>query len=549
MLTLDSLSLLLSKQNPTTASATLSQELRDMVGIGTIGVDKLHETLKSTEMKKNQENVAMGWTLMEINKIKEASEEASKFLQKEMDLENTYWEDVIKVQESGWSICKMPQDRSSLAVRFGFSESIPEFQRSGLAHMKRGEDGRVQLDVGALGRVPKRLRVTIEKDGKIVGQSALPAGTDEQTPLQARVLEARDTIFARELWHELVRESRQLLSYDVQLTDGVIICKTDSSYAIKLQLVDLQMFPSLDTSLSDNEFAESILMSLNLLLSYAHRYNELTRTRPMPPHISRSHGPQTYALLRPIIARLRLQRDIKSVTTYTGVLLKALKQAGLPASFTMQTPALTWEPSGGLASNRPNQAASAQSLILNLLQPQIFSLQVSYLPEISFAIRGKTLLYPVTVTQFSIQTSPDSKLSSICPPYKDGYKDATALKEYLYASTSQVLAAHYLNTIRASGSQLSGGPKPDEGQSKRQPDWNQTVRASHVRDFSRDGREIFFLVEPDEAECVLTTGFVNQKQDGTSEAKRWKWHSNMAEKSEEKKLDEVVDVIIEEMKL
>jgi mediator of RNA polymerase II transcription subunit 17 len=125
MLTLDFLSLLLSKQNPTQASVTLSQQLRDMVGIGTMGADKLHESLVTPEKAKDNEDLATGWTLMEINKTRDAAEEASAFLHREIEAESKYWEEVIAVQKAGWSICKVPQERHTLGVRFGFSEGKP----------------------------------------------------------------------------------------------------------------------------------------------------------------------------------------------------------------------------------------------------------------------------------------------------------------------------------------------------------------------------------------------------------------------------------------
>ena len=124
MLTLDSLSLLLSKQNPTQAGLTLSQQLRDMVGIGTIGADKLDDTNITPAKAKDDENVAMGWTLMEVNKTRDAAEEASQFLRREVEAESIYWDDVVKVHQAGWSICKVPQERHTLGVRFGFSEGM-----------------------------------------------------------------------------------------------------------------------------------------------------------------------------------------------------------------------------------------------------------------------------------------------------------------------------------------------------------------------------------------------------------------------------------------
>lgn len=122
LLTLDFLSLLLSKVNPTQASMTLSQQLREMVGIGTVGADKLDDSNITEERIKDQESTAVGRTLMEVNKNRDAAEKASTFLQRELAAEGKYWEEVMAVQKGGWSICKVPTERHSLGVRFGFSE-------------------------------------------------------------------------------------------------------------------------------------------------------------------------------------------------------------------------------------------------------------------------------------------------------------------------------------------------------------------------------------------------------------------------------------------
>ena len=122
MLTLDSLSLLLSKQAPTQASVTLSQQLRDMVGIGTLGADKLDEPSVSDDLTKKKEAVAVGWTLMEINSARAAAHSAAAFLEREVETESRYWHRLMSVKKAGWSICTVPHQRHTLAVRFGFPE-------------------------------------------------------------------------------------------------------------------------------------------------------------------------------------------------------------------------------------------------------------------------------------------------------------------------------------------------------------------------------------------------------------------------------------------
>lgn len=121
-LTLDFLSLLISKQNPTQAGVTLSQGLRDIAGIGTMGFDKLDDPTVSPAKAKDHEDVAVGWTIMKVNKTRDAAEEACKFLQKEIAAEGRYWDEIVAVQKNGWSISRVPKERHTLGVRFGFSE-------------------------------------------------------------------------------------------------------------------------------------------------------------------------------------------------------------------------------------------------------------------------------------------------------------------------------------------------------------------------------------------------------------------------------------------
>ncbi|KAF9781057.1 hypothetical protein IL306_014253, partial [Fusarium sp. DS 682] len=186
--------------------------------------------------------------------------------------------------------------------------------------MRRGDDGAVQLDCGRLGGVSERVVVTYERDGQVTGRSALPAETATDAPLEERVLEARNTIFSQELWHELTREARTLAAYNVKPNGSRLICDIDpaSKSRVILELVPLDSQASSDDSLPDNQIAETMSLALHTLLSYAHRQNELTRTRPIPPHIPRSKGQQTHALLRPIIARLMHLHNVQVVTKHIG---------------------------------------------------------------------------------------------------------------------------------------------------------------------------------------------------------------------------------------
>ncbi|UKZ82381.1 hypothetical protein TrVFT333_010169 [Trichoderma virens FT-333] len=468
LLTLDSMSLLLSKQNPTQAGLTLSQQLRDMVGIGTLGADRLNDSNSTPAKTKDQEAIAMGWTIMEINKTRDSAEEAAAFLEKEISAESKYWEDIISVRKAGWSVCKVPQERHTLGVRFGFSEAAPEFKNNGLAPMRRGDNSSTDLDFGRLGGVSEALVVTYERDGKIIGRSTTRSASEDGS-LESRVLEARNTIFSQELWHELTKESRSLAAYDVKPEGKKLTCQADDATKITFELLPLESCPSHDEHLPENGLAEKTSMVLHILLSYAHRYNELMRIRP-----------QSYALLRPILARTMYLKNIEESMQYVGALVKTLQKAGLPSSVILRT---TQASASDPNSRGPNQLSASQTLVRNLLQTQDFTLEITILPEISFIIRARAFSFPVTAT---VQT----------------------LGDYLRTVVVRVLTNHFV-TMLSSGTILHDEPAaPEESTS------SQAVNKNII--------DIHFSMEHEGEDAgELSLSLSSTAENGTSNT--WKW--------------------------
>lgn len=101
---------------------TLSQQLRDMVGIGTLGSTLVESSNITPAKTADDQTIATGWTLLDITKMVVAARKAQKMLEKEVELEESYWADVVSVTENGWSVCRLPQQRHTLGVRYGFSE-------------------------------------------------------------------------------------------------------------------------------------------------------------------------------------------------------------------------------------------------------------------------------------------------------------------------------------------------------------------------------------------------------------------------------------------
>jgi mediator of RNA polymerase II transcription subunit 17 len=122
MYALDFISLLLSKDQPVQASSTISPDLRNMISMGTLGADKLHTPRIRDAEKQDNKRVAKGWKIQNLNKAVDSILASAGRLEKEIERETKYWEQILAVSDAGWSLCRMPNERHILGVRFGFSE-------------------------------------------------------------------------------------------------------------------------------------------------------------------------------------------------------------------------------------------------------------------------------------------------------------------------------------------------------------------------------------------------------------------------------------------
>ena len=355
-----------------------------------------------------------------------------------------------------------------------------EFKNNGLAPMRRGEDGTVQLDLGRLGSVSERLVVTYERDGKVIGRSPIAPQPGRDAPLEARVLEARNSLFAQELWYELGREARILAAYNVRPQGSSLNYAIDDNTNMLVELVSLDSAPLPDDSLPYNSIAEALALTLHLLLSYSHRLNEYMRTRPIPPYVPRSRGQQAYTLLRPIIGRIACLHSIADSIRYVGGLVKSLSSAGLPASVILHTTRPTIPDSMPQMSNQ--QSTATQRFMRNVVQPPVYSLEVTLAPGITLTIFGRTFLSHFIATYYHVQLPASSPLEKVCPPHKDGYTDIASLADYLRTAVSRVLTHYFISKL------------PGDS-------WYTSISGSSIRHKEHDRWELRFALQ-DAEKCV-----------------------------------------------
>jgi mediator of RNA polymerase II transcription subunit 17 len=485
MFALDFVSLLLSKENPVQAVTTFSPGLRDMVGIGTLGATILEApTIISQRRVPDNKMVGIGKRLMDLTKAADAALAASKRLQREIMLETKYWSMVLGVSESGWQTFRLPHEPHTMGVKFGFSNTAPEFKNSGIAPMRRAKDGSVWLEHGTMARGSKRLQVKILDNGVVVGRSSLPRPLPLDAPLQDRVKEARDTVFAQELWHEINRESRADLGSLVRIADSTATYDLDPTRTVCVQLVTLgeEDEATPEHTGAQDAMANELCLILSLLLSNAHRANELKRSGP---GINQGSRPP-YSILRPLIAHYKYDQSVQRCAKSLSALISVLRSAGLAASLTMKEPPLT-PPAG-------NTTPASTSLANLLLKPPTVQFDLTITPASRIRIQLKPT--PVSGAVFSASLLPPlpqtpgasvNPLLALCPPSTEDYPDLDTLLAYLYRTIPCALTAAYYEIVFAVTAAAPPAAGADAGQSVIESTWAMDASSNGIVDLETGG--------------------------------------------------------------
>jgi mediator of RNA polymerase II transcription subunit 17, fungi type len=290
--------------------------------------------------------------------------------------------------------------------------------------------------------------VRVQVGGTETGSSPLPQPAAEDALIEALILQARNTIFSEELWHELNRETRTLGAFGVRSEDDTLIWPVSDTRNIILDLVPLSdSDQNISTSGPDNTLAEGILLSLNLLLSYAHRQNHHRRTQPPPPISSEKRRQLPYGLLRPLLNRLQHQEALLQIRHLFRTLCQVLKSASV-----------TPEPSYSMTQTIfPNNNVPIPEYTLSSLtdHPEVVATWILS-DDTSITVRAQTIILPddtlinvraqtiilANQTTYVLTLSPSSPLYSICPA-PSSLSSFDALREYILYATSCFLASTF----------------------------------------------------------------------------------------------------------
>lgn len=525
----DFVSLLLSKNQLYTEKVknTLDPGLAQHVGLGTLNATRLDGKEPDQDRIFDKLQVANGWRAMDFDKAIGSLKNASTRLQGVVKNEARYWSHLVRVKENNWALCNFNKT-TAMGVRFGFIDAASHFRKASLAMLPRSlEDGAPRLQTFDTD-MNLRLRVTLEENSKVTGRSRLPLAVLEDAPLEAKILEARNSIFASELWYELNREGRTLLAYEVRENNGTLVCEppgTKHKISISVEYLD-SVRPS-EPILPQDEKAEGLLLTLQLLLRYWQRENRTLKLRrkafhgnpiPAPPQkINMSPPNLPYNLLRPIISTFKYESSVSELLHFFADLISTLRLVGfLDASYVLKTtPRIPTHPP------LPSTAAISHfATRFGFLNPQGFRIDLQITPAARIAIRGIERQVPIITTDFMIAplppktSTPNSQklefnsnpIASIFPPsFKDKYPTVKEVAYYVGQAAVRMMVLRAEETISSASINL---PSPSAGIHG----WIKSIGGDSLKDSNSEREVKIEVLRP----CQLTRGAAFASLDGSS---------------------------------
>ncbi|KAL8756275.1 MAG: hypothetical protein Q9199_003039 [Rusavskia elegans] len=446
---LDLVSLLLTSHTPKVAEATVSPYVKQSIPFGSLGAEIMQATKEAEPEETSNDLVGLGWRMRSLTRSATSLLTSAARLEQEIERESTYWQQVLEVKEAGWPVSRLPGDRQALGVRFGFAEAHAEFRDRGLVALRRDADGNVKLDHGQRWRGEKRIRVRVVQDGKVLAESPTRSMEDDKT-LSQRLLRARNSLFDEELYHELSREARNLVSQAVRCVGPNICFPYDADSQIDISLVDVAMEEPLGVSSEDSTIPSAIAISLRLLLSHAHHQNLQRRSQPPPPITDTPTARPFYSLLRPILEIIQHQSMWKTVQAEFDALKLALSTASF--SFTPE------ETSSSLNLDRgtngfPTDPSTAKTLINRLIRPHHSQMTLSLPNHTTLMLDMHTSFFPPTFgTSFQLTTTSSASESAIADmPQVMQFSTIEKLRKHIWYVTSLDTVAAFQATASASG--------------------------------------------------------------------------------------------------
>ena len=299
--------------------------------MSTLGAEILEPSSISEAKLTHDRLVSTGWKLQALNSAADSMLRSASKLEEEMEKEAKYWDQILKVKEKGWAISRMPNESHTLGVRFGFLESSPEFRNKSMAALRRGDNGKINLDFAKGFQTNKVLQARVMYNNITVATSQVESDKMDDDFLETGILKARNNVFDAELFSELLRESRDLGMQGVRSSKSRISVPLHDNVILVIEMANRNTaYHPIDRSSQQFErVPQLVLTMLRILLCHSHAVHYRQRTAQPPVIGGKQRTRSSPALLRPILAYLNHRNNRQNFSSEMAKLSTILHNAAV----------------------------------------------------------------------------------------------------------------------------------------------------------------------------------------------------------------------------
>ena len=344
------------------------------------------------------------------------------------------------------------------------------------------------LDQGSNRSIPKAVRVRLAScDNHVLASSSVSTmGVSDCMSIEEQILQARNTIYEEELFHELNREARVLTNQSVRITGSTVIAALPAGrqntvrnpnkrpQQIWIDLVSLDD-ERLSWDMEDVQegrqsprgraglasLAEGISTAFRILLANAHTQNLRRRSQIPPPLTERKRPSPPYFILRPVLNHLFHRCAVDSLRAFlaesvvaplvlTGVKATIDLSVGVNCALdTFQSPAKHQHARDGLARKRK----TSEQVIAAFSRPVETIFKIVLPGPAFFEVKvGTQLSPPLLGTEYVVSSKPLSSYASTSPsntaPTPEPFETASAATPLRLRSKAELEKyLHHLATL------------------------------------------------------------------------------------------------------
>ncbi|KAL7270455.1 RNA polymerase II mediator complex subunit [Rhizina undulata] len=484
---LDYVSLLVSLTQPEAGASSMSPYLKSSVPVGSLGFDKVQRKLDPKALQDDA-TVARVWKMEGLNSAVDTLLGASRKMEEEVKRETRYWEQILAIRDEGWVVTRMPRERQTLGVRYGFAESAPEYKNKGIGALRRGDDGSVIMeDVETAGSHGKAmLRVRVVKNGEVTGVS-VQNGNKGTGSIKDMIQRARNFVYEDELFFEITREARTLANHGIRTSEDSVTIELGEGMCVVIDMAPLDDDEvMMEISNPGNNLAQGLVMALRILLSHNHRANLKKRSKPPPPLSQRKQQSPPLFLIRPIALHLLHQQHLHILTRFVKSLTALTRSTGSHADYNVKPMVNT------LNSTIKDVESAVESFLGELDSELYITLPGGW--KVSIAVRTM-LSSPLFGTQYTMNTTHDGATARLMG--ENRFASAEEVELYLF----WCLERSIVNEIRCMGDK-----------------WEQLALGNEMQKIGEDKKTRRIRVEVNRSGLTITKG---QTTGGTDNRVVW----------------------------